>query len=210
MKQLIVVLSLVLCVAVVPAAAQNDLYDNGPTNGTVDAWNIRYGYAVSDSFTMVPGGGQITGLEFAVWLTGTEQLQSAEVSITSSEFGGTTYFDAVLNFTQSDCVANPSGYLVCLETSDPFNGPNLAEGTYWLNLQNASGTGDSGFYWDENSGPSQASQNSIGTIPSESFTLLGTANSTSTGTGTTPEPGSMLMFGSGIVGLAGVVRRKLY
>jgi hypothetical protein len=35
----------------------------------------------------------------------------------------------------------------------------------------------------------------------ESFTL--------TGGGTTPEPSSILLFGSGILGLAGVLRRKL-
>ena len=62
---------------------------------------------------------------------------------------------------------------------------NLAAGDYWLNLQNAVvDTGDP-VYWDENSGPSQASQNSVGTIPSESFTLLG-----ETTQGTVPEPGS--------------------
>jgi hypothetical protein len=33
---------------------------------------------------------------------------------------------------------------------------------------------------------------------------------TTTGTGTTPEPSSILLFGSGILGLAGVVRRKLF
>src|SRR5262249_271581 len=30
-----------------------------------------------------------------------------------------------------------------------------------------------GLFWDENSGPSSAEQNSVGTIPSESFTLMG-------------------------------------
>ena len=29
-------------------------------------------------------------------------------------------------------------------------------------------------------------------------------------TGTTPEPSSIMLFGSGILGLAGVLRRKLF
>ncbi len=36
------------------------------------------------------------------------------------------------------------------------------------------------------------------------------AGTTTTGTGATPEPASILLFGSGILGLAGVVRRKLF
>ena len=56
----------------------------------------------------------------------------------------------------------------------------LNAGTYWVNLQNAVvNTGDP-VYWDENSGPSLASESSVGTIPSESFTILGEATTTTT------------------------------
>ena len=37
-----------LTLAAVPAFAQNDLYDNGPVNGETSAWQINFGYAVSD------------------------------------------------------------------------------------------------------------------------------------------------------------------
>ena len=95
-----------------------------------------------------------------------------------------------------------------------FNGPTLGNGTYWLNLSNAvANTGDP-VYWDENSGmgctspgcPSQASENSVGTIPSESFTLLGSSTS---GGGTVPEPGSLLLVAGGFISLAGVLRRRM-
>ena len=59
-------------------------------------------------------------------------------------------------------------------------------------------------YWDENSGPSTAYENTLGSIPSEAFTLTGSSG----GGGTTPEPSSILLFSSGMVGLAGVLRRK--
>ena len=64
-------------------------------------------------------------------------------------------------------------------------------------------------YWDENSGPSTAYENTIGSIPSEAFTL------TSCGVGDAgcgppvPEPSSILLFGSGILGLVGILRRRL-
>jgi hypothetical protein len=53
-----------LCLAAVPAVAQNDIYDNGPTNGTTNAWTINFGFAVSDSFNLVEAG-TIGGLNFA-------------------------------------------------------------------------------------------------------------------------------------------------
>jgi len=202
---------LALCLVALPAMADT-VYDNGPINGTTDAWTINFGFVVSDSFSISGGGATVNGLAFGAWLFPGDVLQSAEVSITDAEFGGNTFFDGVVNFTQSGCVGNQYGYNVCTETGS-FSDTNLADGTYWLNLQNASvNTGDP-IYWDENSGPSQASENSVGTIPSEAFTLTGTGGTTSTTTttgGTVPEPSSIMLFGSGILGLAGVLRRKLF
>ena len=53
--------------------------------------------------------------------------------------------------------------------------------------------------WDQNSGLSQAYDDAVGAIPSEAFYIDGTA---------TPEPSSIMLFGSGILGLAGVLRRR--
>ncbi len=39
-----------LALAASPAFAQQDLYNNGPINGTTDAWTINFGYVVSDNF----------------------------------------------------------------------------------------------------------------------------------------------------------------
>ena len=198
---------LVLSAAIVPVAAQT-IYDNGDINGTTDGWTINFGFIVSDTWRCVILGCNVTGLSFGAWLFPGDVLQSAEVSITDAEFGGNTFFDGVVNFSQSNCIGNQYGYNVCTETGN-FN-VNVPGGDYWLNLQNASvNTGDP-IYWDENSGPSQASENSVGTVPSEAFTILGTGTSTSTTGGTVPEPSSILLFGSGVLGLAGILRRKLY
>jgi hypothetical protein len=209
---------LFLTLAVVPTVAQ-DIYDNGPINGNTDAWNISNGYIVSNSFTCCreDGGGTntVTGLSFGAWLFPGDTLTSAELSITSGENGGTSYFDQTINFTQSGCVANQYGYNVCTETSS-FSGPTLNAGTYWINLQNGMSPSGEGVYWDENSGTnSMASENTVGTIPSEAFTLIGTINSTTsttttTSTGSVPEPSSVMLFGSGIIGLAGWLRRRFH
>ncbi len=198
---------LALCLAVVPAVAQGVLYDNGPINGTTDAWTINSGFVVSDSFTL-NAASSISDLSFGAWLEPGDVLLSAEVSITSSEFGGTSFFDQTVNFTESGCVANQVGFNVCTE-SGSLPRPSLNAGTYWLNLDNAVTSEGAPVYWDENSGPSSASENSVGTIPSESFTLMNRETGSGT-SGSTHEPSSIMLFGSGILGLAGVIRRKLF
>jgi len=138
-------------------------------------------------------------------------LESAEVSISNFAMGGTFYFDGAINFTQSGCVANQFGFNVCLEQSDSFNGPLLNAGTYWLNMQNAVVSSGDPVYWDENDGPSSAIDSSLGSIASEAFTLLGTsATDTTSTTSTTPEPSSILLIGTGILGTAAVLRRRLF
>ncbi len=203
---LLTILSLIWAV---PAMAQT-LYSNGPTDDDADAWTINFGFVVSDTFTLTSNA-NVNGFKFNAWVFPGDVLDSVEVSITSTEFGGTTFFDQTVAFTQSNCSVNAYGFNICLESSS-FSGVNLSAGTYWLNLDNAIVNDGDPVYWDENSGegcnspgcPSLASENSVGTIPSESFTVLGT-----TGSGSVPEPGTILLFGSAALGLIGVFRRKL-
>ena len=59
--------------------------------------------------------------------------------------------------------------------------------------------------------PSSAQENTLGSIPSEAFTLSGPGSTSSvTDGGTSPEPGSIMLFGSGVLGLAAFLRRKLF
>ena len=166
-----------------PGGPGNDIYDNGPTNGNTDSWTINFGYIVSDTFTITDQPtGEITGMSFSAWLFPDDFLTSVEVSLTSQPNGGISYFDQTVNFMQQgSCTPNWFGFNICNETSSYFNGPTLNPGTYWVNLQNASVLSGGPIYWDENSGegcdsqgcPSQAEENSVGSIPSESFTILG-------------------------------------
>ncbi len=123
---------------------------------------------------------------------------------------------------------NQYGYNIDLITVTGLNAPVGSGSTYWLSLQAATVSSGNPVYWDENSGmgcgsfgcPSSAFQNGIGTIPSEAFTvgIYGCsgcycgptlAAGCSLEPSGTPEPGSILLFGSGILGLAGLLRCKL-
>jgi hypothetical protein len=161
-------------------------YENGPVNGTTDAWDINLGYVVSDTFTL-GSASTITGFDFYTWEFPGDTLSSVDWSITDVENG----------FCPGDtCLGNgtASGYMV----SDKFISTNqygfnidkisvsglnvsLSSGTVWLNLQNATVPSGDPVYWDENSGvgcnsqgcPSQAFQSAVGTIPSEAFDVVG-------------------------------------
>ena len=209
--RLLLFASLLLSLAV-PASAQT-LYENGPINGETDAWTINFGFAVSNSFTISTGNSALTGLSFGAWLYPGDTLESAEVLLSSQPFGGMTYFDQHVNFTQSNCFVNNYAYDVCTETGS-FNGPTLGNGTYWLSLLNAVTAQGNPVYWDENSGigchsqgcPSQACENGCidgGSMPWEAFSILGTS-----GTGSVPEPTSIFLFASGVLGVTGFLRRK--
>jgi PEP-CTERM motif len=193
-----------------PATAQI-LYENGPINGTTDAWTINEGFVVGDSFTISTGTSTLTGLSFGAWLFPGDVLESVDVIVSQEFLGGTIYFNQVVPFTGSGCSTNQFGLDVCTETG-AFNGPTLANGTYWVNLANAIVNDGDPVFWDENSGvgchsfgcPSQSLETG-GSVPSESFSILGT----SSGTGSVPEPSSLVLFAGGFLAISGVVRRKL-
>jgi len=195
-----------LALALAPALAQS-LYSNGPINGTVDGWTINFGFVVSDTFTLNSPATPI-GIQFGAWLFPGDVLEDVEVVITSSEFGGTSYFDQVVSFTQqTNCPTNGYGFDVCVETGSFTVPPNLAAGTYWLNLENAVVNDGDPVYWDENSGSSLASESSVGTIPSESFTINGECEGE--GCGASPEPSSIMLLGSGLLALTPLARLKM-
>jgi len=199
----------VLCLLLVAVPAVAQTYDNGPINGSTDAWTINFGYIVSDTFTAPSPS--ISAFSFGVWEFGGDSMTSVDWSITASENGGQVFGSGTASgkaLTDTFISSNQYGYDVDLITVTGLSVAVTSGSTYWLNLQNAVVPSGDPVFWDENSGvgcggsgcPSLASESSVGTIPGEAFTIGGS----------TPEPSTIMLFGSGILGLAGLLRRKLF
>jgi len=204
---------LCLALAAIPAWAD---YDNGPINGTTDAWNITF-YTASDTFVAT---GNMTGFSFGVWEASGDVLSSVTWSISATENGNAIASGVASGKALNDKFLSVNQYIYDVDLISVTAAANLTSGSnYWLNLTSATVPSGDSVYWDENSGvgcngtgggkgcPSSASLSTYGTIPSEAFTI---SMSGGGGGGTTPEPSSIMLFGSGILGLAGVLRRKLF
>lgn len=197
-------LLVVVCVvlAVVPASADT-LYSNGPTNGDIDAWTINYGFSVSDSF-VVPANSTIQRIDFVYWEEPSfDVLTTVDMQIGATSFAGS--IQTLTGLTSTYLGANSYGYNLF---DAEYTFPGIAwSGSGFVTLSNActtDGCSTTPIYWDENMGPSTAYDSGAGMISSESFTLTGTAPG-----GTTPEPGSVILLASGVLGMAGTLRRKL-
>jgi hypothetical protein len=200
---------LCLMLAVTPSMADT-LYDNGPINGTTNAWDINFGYSVSDAAANTSKS-NVLNAGIAVWVSPSDHVTSVHFDFGTTSFGTDIFSGVLMASGFTDLGTNQFGFDLQQVDFSVSNIP-LPVGTSWMTLSNAVTPSGDPVYWDENSGigcmspgcPSLAYSNSVGSIPSEAFTLTGTI-----GGGTTPEPSSIMLFGSGILGLAVILRRRL-
>jgi hypothetical protein len=188
-----------------PASASTPVYDNGPINGTVDAWTINFGYQVSNSFT-VAGPTSLTGAQVGLWLFPGDTATSVEWSIGTSPYSS-NIGTGTAALTQTPAGTSPYGYPLAEDTF-ALTGNVTSGTTYYLTLQNASAPSGDPIYWDENNGPSTAYESAYGNLAghdgtnSESFQLYGTPAAV-------PEFGTLASFG-GIIATSGLalLRRR--
>ncbi len=125
MKLRIAALTLLcLALAATPARAQV-LYDDGPINGTNDAWTINFGYVVGDTF-ILSANSTVGGFNFGVWEFPGDALTTVDWSITSQYNGGTLYGSGTAsgkNLTDQFVSLNQYGYNIDKITVSNLNVP---------------------------------------------------------------------------------------
>ena len=157
-------------------------YENGPANGTTDAWTINFGYVVSDTFVAGNNDYLVGGFDLYVWEFQGDTMSSLQWSITSSPNGGMVYGSGTVsgsNLTDSFISTNQYGYDIDEISASGLNVYVTQGSTYWFNVFNAAVPSGDPVFWDENSGagcqsqgcPSQAYESAMGTIPSEAFDI---------------------------------------
>jgi hypothetical protein len=219
MRRLFAALLLLSLPAVaIPAFAQNGflLYSNGLPcpDYCHDAWQINGGFVVSDSFVANAANGRVTGFDFYTWQYPGDRVLRIQWMISSAEFGGTVYGLGSTLVDDEGGSMNEYGFFVDTVKVTGLN-VEVPAGTSWITLQNAVTAMHDPVYWDENSGadchwhgcPSIASENQVGTIPSESFDIRGTYMTNDEGKNQAPQPTSSMSWMPFLAGVGAALRR---
>jgi hypothetical protein len=188
-----------LAMSGIAAHAIDVLYNNGGGSEFLQMWDISGNAAASNQFTCNFSTCNTSILEFDATPTWGTDATKATWSITSAPLGGTTFASGTTSLPQI-YPCDPDG-VVCL--FDINFASTLSGGTYYLNLTGV----DAPLAWDTTSHPVNGNNayymdaNGVLTsnIQGEGFKIEGSS---------TPEPGSIMLFGSGVVGFAGLLRRR--
>jgi len=189
----------------------NAFFISGPNNPN-PAGSIQ---DISNGFISAASGAPNT-LMFGEWVASGSTPTGVSYELGSSAFGTDLGSGTVVQNSGNTTLleTNGFGYGVWATTVSITSGAMTSGNEYWLSLSNATDSGgtNSGAWDIPNTGlggPATCNFRQSGTnfgncgLGGESFTLTGTQG------GTTPEPSSIMLFGSGILGLAGILRRKL-
>lgn len=199
---------------VLGSPAAGIIFDDGPINGQYNAFFIDgpnsgpFSQSISDGF-VATGSGTATALDFGIWVISGTLPTTVTWWLGTSSFGGDLGSGTVAISSYDYVASNGYGYDVYnVHITGMTSGAMSAGNMYWLTLGNAND--NYGFQyegWDVNEGPAicHFAQSGIeyGDCGDggEAFTLYSNP---------VPEPGIIFMLGSGALGVAATLRRKLF
>ena len=213
----------ILCLALTAYAGSTAFYDDGGIDGNDNGFFISGPnnpnpagsiQDISNGFISAASGSPGT-LQFGEWVLSGSSPTSISYELGTTAFG-TDLGSGTVALNSGNSVflfTNGFGYGIYDVTIPVTSGAMTAGNEYWLSLSNATDSqGTNSGAWDlagPEGGPATCNFRQSGTnfgscgTGGESFTLDGCCGPP------VPEPSSILLFGSGIIGLAGILRRKL-
>jgi hypothetical protein len=203
----------VFCLALNIPAFAGIIYTDGPINGSyaglfIDGPGGPTTQTISDGF-VATNSGTATSLDFGEWVLTGATPTSVSWALGTSAFASDVSSGSTAQVGFTFFAHNGFDSDVYNSHVDGLSGVLTAGRTYYLTLSGANDSAGSLDLWDVNNGPATCFYASGGSeqggcaaqgIGGEAFTI---------NSGTVPEPSSIMLFGSGLLGLAGIQRRKL-
>jgi hypothetical protein len=130
-RSMLVLAALALFAGQVQRAQAGIVYTNGPIDGTIDAWAVSSGFAVTNSFDVTSSTNLLTA-QVGLWVNPGDQPTSLDWSVGTSDFGTDVRAGSATLQTQY-LFTNGFGADVYLATF-ALSGSLSAGTTYWLTL----------------------------------------------------------------------------